>query len=423
MSAQLNHPLHRPRPVGLPRVRGGLSLLLLAFCLATAFLSPAFAADGALDPGFITGPGPYAGVQTIPEIKGQVSYPTVTGSPLNGYSLVFGQFGGMTVGGNFYQHNSIFRLTNTGARDATFNHAQIFGEIRSVYIYPPNDPNFPNKILIGGDFFASSGTYYSPRFARLNTDGSLDTDFPQTFIGEGAVNSIAVQGSGTDAKILVGGWSMIPTELDFFTLDYHLVRFKYDGSLDSSFTPWSAPGGYISDIRVNDPLFPSDVLIFCSYPKNPDGSGGNYYMLRLDAATLNLSSPLAFIGDETVDGPIFSMARQSDGNYVICGQFQKVYTSANPSGVSRNRVARLGPDLRTLDTFFSVGVGPNDMVEQISPMSSTDDRMVLAGNFSTWNGAPRGYLVRLQANGALDTTFTSSGTGADDRIMQVKLVL
>ena len=144
-----------------------------------------------------------------------------------------------------------------------------------------------------------------------------------------------------------------------------LVRFNYDGTLDSTYTPWSAPGGYISDIRVNDPLFPGDVLIFCTYPKNPDGSGGNYYMLRLDAA-LNLSSPLAFIGDETVDGPIFNMARQSDGNYVICGQFQKVNNSATPR-VPRNRVARLGSDLRTLDTFYNVGVGPNDMVDADQP--------------------------------------------------------
>jgi uncharacterized delta-60 repeat protein len=45
--------------------------------------------------------------------------------------------------------------------------------------------------------------------------------------------------------------------------------------------------------------------------------------------------------------------------------------------------------------------------------------MVLAGNFSTWNGAPRGYLVRLNANGTLDTTFNSGGSGADDRIMRV----
>ena len=62
---------------------------------------------------------------------------------------------------------------------------EIFGEIRSVYIYPHDaDPDFRDKILIGGDFFVSSGTYYSPRFARLKADGSLDTTFPQTFIGE-----------------------------------------------------------------------------------------------------------------------------------------------------------------------------------------------------------------------------------------------
>ncbi|MBU4231390.1 MAG: hypothetical protein KKD99_12735 [Proteobacteria bacterium] len=408
----------RPHPVSFSRARGGLSLLLLAFCLSLVFLGPALAADGALDPSFNAGVGPLNGVQAIPELRGQVNYPTVTGSPLNGYSLIFGEFYGISVGVPFQARPAIARLTNTGALDTTFNNAQTFGEIRSVYIYPADDPNFPNKILIGGNFFASSGTYYSPRFARLNADGSLDTTFPQTFIGEGAVNSIAVQGSGTAAKILVGGWSMLPSELDFVGPFCSLVRFNYNGTLDSTYTPWSAPGGYINDIRVNDPLFPGDVLIFCSYPKNPAGSGGNYYMLRLNPA-LNLSSPLAFIGDETVDGPIFSMARQSDGNYVICGQFQKVYNPAAAAWVSRNRVARLGSDLRTLDTFYSVGVGPNDMVEQISPMSSSDDRMVLAGNFSTWNGAPRGYLVRLNANGTLDTNFPSGGSGADDRIMRV----
>jgi hypothetical protein len=51
----------------------------------------------------------------------------------------------------------------------------------------PDDPIIANrdKILIGGDFFASSasGDYYSPRFARLNADGSWF--YFQTFIGEG----------------------------------------------------------------------------------------------------------------------------------------------------------------------------------------------------------------------------------------------
>jgi uncharacterized delta-60 repeat protein len=406
----------KPRRVGHPRPRSGLSLLLLAFCLSLVFLSPAFAADGDLDPSFITGPGPFAGVQIIPGIRGQVYY---TGGPFNGCSLIFGQFPGIGLGVST-PYSCLVRLTVTGALDTTFNNGQAFGEVRSVYIYPHDDPNFPDKILIGGaiNYFSGSESTTYHRFFRLNADGSVDTSFPQTFEGEGAVNSIAVQGSGTAAKILVGGWSMLPNDFDLVGPFCSLVRLNYDGNLDSDYTPWSAPGGYISDIRVGDPLFPDDILIFCSYPKNPNGSGGTYYLLRLDAS-LNLSSPLAFIGDETVDGPIFSMARQSDGNYVICGQFQKVYNSAAASWASRNRVARLGPDLRTLDTFYSVGVGPNDTVEQISPMSSSDDRMVLAGNFSTWNGSPRGYLVRLNANGTLDNTFNSA-TGADDRIMRLK---
>ena len=110
---------------------------------------------------------------------------------------------------------------------------------------------------------------------------------------------------------------MLPTELDFIGPFCHLVRLNYDGTLDSTYTPWSAPGGYISNIKIlpsNDPLISRLTFsIFCSYPKNPDGSGGTYYLLLLDAA-LNLSSPLAFIGDETVDGPIFNWARQSNGN-------------------------------------------------------------------------------------------------------------
>jgi len=62
------------------------------------FAMPAYAGDGALDPSFITGPGPYAGVQIIPEIRGQAGYPTVSGAPYNGYSLLFGSFWGCELG-------------------------------------------------------------------------------------------------------------------------------------------------------------------------------------------------------------------------------------------------------------------------------------------------------------------------------------
>ena len=75
---------------------------LLAVCLGVltlllATLSPAAAGDGALDPTFITGSGNFAGVQNLPEIRGQINYPNVAGSPYNGCQLLFGRFWGVYV--------------------------------------------------------------------------------------------------------------------------------------------------------------------------------------------------------------------------------------------------------------------------------------------------------------------------------------
>ena len=230
--------------------------------------------------------------------------------------------------------------------------------------------------------------------------------------------------AGTTDKILVSGFNL---ESDTGDL-YRLVRLNYDGTPDSAFTPWGAPGGFIGGIRVylNDPIFGNNVRLGCSYPKNPDGTGGTYYMLLLDP-NLHVPDkyhpPIAFIGDETVDGPIVNMARQNiDGKFLIHGQFKNVYNTATSSWVPRNRVARLESDGKTLDPSYDVGVGPNGVVIQIFPMKNPtppstdyDDRMMVVGNFTTWNGAPCGFIMRLTTDGAVDPTFTP-GTGADDRI-------
>ena len=144
-------------------------------------------------------------------------------------------------------------------------------------------------------------------------------------------------------------------------------------------------------------------------------------MLLLDpSVTIPSSSnpPLASLGDETVDGPIYNISRDSTFKWMICGQFRNVYNGS--VWVPRNRVARLLSDGRTLDTSYDVGTGPYGSVTQIVPMNSVgtptyDDRMVVTGGFITWNGNPCGYLVRLNTDGSLDDTF-AGGTRADDRI-------
>ncbi|MBU4354340.1 MAG: hypothetical protein KJ822_03215 [Proteobacteria bacterium] len=90
---------------------------------------------------------------------------------------------------------------------------------------------------------------------------------------------------------------------------------------------------------------------------------------------------------------------------IISGQFQHV------GGVAVNRVARLYTNL-TLDPSFNIGAGPNGAVLQLTVQA--DGKVALAGNFTSFNGTPCGYLVRLGVDGAVDTSFNSVGVGADD---------
>ena len=370
--------------------------------LALLCLAPAWAGDGALDPTF-NNLG--AGVQKLPVIRGQASYPYIANN-----SIIFGFFN--SVGG--VSCNSVARVNNkTGVVDGTFTPA-VTGEVRSAYTYSSTDPNY-GKILIAGSFSITSGpdTYYN--LARLTSTGALDTTFTKTFYPTGAVNTIGVQQDLT-GNILVGGYSMtVPGDT---TKAYHLLLLNGNGTVvpSSTFTGWSAPGGYVSSVKVfssDDTAYVNQARIFCTTPKT---GGGTNYMVFLDT---NFTTVLSTIGDETVDGPIFNMAQQRDNKWMIVGNFKNVKVLGTPTPV--NSVARLGEDMRTLDPSYNIGSGPNGVVTQITPMSTTDDRMVLSGGFTNFNTTACGYLVRLETSGSVDPTFNnlgSPGTGADDRIMR-----
>lgn len=57
-----------------------------------------------------------------------------------------------------------------------------------------------------------------------------------------------------------------------------------------------------------------------------------------------------------------------------------------------------------LDTSFNPGSGAGGgIVEQVLPLS--DGRILVCGNFTSFNGAARSYIVRLNANGSVDESF------------------
>ncbi len=94
----------------------------------------------------------------------------------------------------------------------------------------------------------------------------------------------------------------------------------------------------------------------------------------------------------------------AEGRIYIGGQFSYV------NGVSRNRVARLLAD-GSLDPTWDPGAGPNSTVSSLALMP--DGKLVIGGSFSQVGGVARQFLARLTTTGALDSTFVV-GTGLNN---------
>lgn len=79
------------------------------------------------------------------------------------------------------------------------------------------------------------------------------------------------------------------------------------------------------------------------------------------------------------------------------------------NGTPRSNLARLNAD-GSLDTTFDPGAGFNTIPLRFLPLP--DGKILAMGTFSTYNGAPVSKIVRLNMNGSVDGSFTTSVTGS-----------
>lgn len=116
-----------------------------------------------------------------------------------------------------------------------------------------------------------------------------------------------------------------------------------------------------------------------------------------------------FNGTGVPSGDITEMKVLSDNKILIGGSF------INYNGTAINRLAKLNAD-GSLDTTFSTGTGPSSTVFSIDTQS--DGKIVIGGSFTNYNGTARLRLARINTDGSLDTSFII-GTGADMNIRSV----
>lgn len=117
------------------------------------------------------------------------------------------------------------------------------------------------------------------------------------------------------------------------------------------------------------------------------------------------------VSGQGADQTIKVSALQPDNKIIIAGNFSS-YNGQSVSGL-----ARLTMDGK-LDGSFDAGTGTDGTIRSI--VVQPNNRIIIAGGFSTYNGASYTNIARLKSNGNRDTTF-SSGDGANDVITQVIL--
>lgn len=110
---------------------------------------------------------------------------------------------------------------------------------------------------------------------------------------------------------------------------------------------------------------------------------------------------------------VYKIMLQPDGKILVGGAF------TNYGGTGRNNLVRLNSD-GTIDTTFNPnGGGPANAVYDMALMP--DGRMVIVGNFVNYNSTMCSFVVRINADGTVDNTFSVQANVINGAIRAVEI--
>lgn len=377
--------------------------------------------NGSLDPTFMIGSGSSLNITNVRVLP-------------NGKILLVGNFTKF----NGIESNKIIRLNSDGSVDGSFNIGTGFnGDVNAAAVQSDG------KIILGGSF-TNYNEVAANRIIRINENGTIDN----SFLSRSGIDGGAVQIIKTDAvgNIMVGG---------SFTGFYNgtdinrVILLKADGSINPNFDVGSGPatasvlalevdsegswfiGGSFSVFdgqnqgklaKVNSDGeqdiaylaagvgFNNSVLKIVSLDNKKTMVFGNFIKFNGKAVSKiarllenGLIDESFNSGQTGASSTIKTAVQQSDGKIVFGGNFTKY------NGLTCNRIARILPD-GTIDNTFSSGAG---FIGQVNTMAlQKDGKIIVAGNFTKYNGINAGKILRLLPDGTRDPDF-SVGDGAD----------
>jgi uncharacterized delta-60 repeat protein len=234
---------------------------------------------------------------------------------------------------------------------------------------------------------------------RLNSDGSIDNTFTSPGAFNAQINALAEQSSG-GGYILVGG--------AFTTIagntKNRIVRLNMNGSIDNTF----ASGTGIDGESVEDIVFQSDgkIILGGSFTTYDGVSAVDIVRLNTDGSRDN-----TFVNSGTSGGGnyIANINVQPDDSLIVVGAFDTM--DGSPAG----SVAKLNPN-GSIDNSFDVSPGAlngGSISFVFDSVTQPDGKIIICGNFTTYNGVAIKFLVRVDPNdGSIDTEFNPGSSSS-----------
>ena len=312
------------------------------------------------------------------------------------YALALQPDGKLIAGGDFTTLNGVTRhrlgrVLPNGSLDATYNVGQGPNRpVRALALQPDN------KLVIAGFFTLVHGTNRN-HIARLHEDGTLDAAFDPGSGGDNPIYAVALKNSG---KVVVGGSF---TTFNGLTRP-NIVVLNTNGSVDLSFNPGLGANGTVYAVAVQ-----------------PDGKiliGGDFTLVnniqRVRIARLNADGSVDMTFDPGLgaDAAVRAILVQADGSIVVGGSFTSV------DSIARAYLARLDSQGMVDLSFLENVSGADNAVYALA--SQADGKLIVVGDFTTFNGVTRNRITRLNVNGTTDPTI-NFGVGANSFIAAVAI--
>ena len=272
--------------------------------------------------------------------------------------------GKIYVSGNFTDKSEgnrslLVRLNSDGSLDTNFNPG-----LKSQFSAPGATIRFltqpDGKLLIySSETFLISNSFIGG-IARLYSDGSLDTTFQTAFSTSPGVSLIALQDNGS--------------VITYSSKSAKLQRLTSTGALDRSLD--LTIRGNVAQMLIVD-----DTLLICGAMRTINANPvSSLVKLSLTDGAINPGVSISADGDVTRILPLQS------GKYLVSGNFTQI------NGKDRYRIARLNSDF-SLDETFETGFGFNFEPAVLAEL--TDRKVLVGGSFTKVDLVPALGVVRL----------------------------